>query len=81
MKESIIQQCLDILKKNDITNEIKSLILIPLLNFLYIEFKPYIYVIILLVFFIFFTFIINLILLIILILILRYKNKNSIFLN
>ena len=69
MKDSLVQQCLDILKRDDIKNEFKML-LKPVINFILYEINPYIYIIVALVFLIF---IMILAILIILILIIRNK--------
>ena len=69
MKDSFVQQCLDILKRDDIKNEFKML-LKPVINFILYEINPYIYIIVALVFLIF---IMILAILIILILIIRNK--------
>ena len=69
MKDSIIQQCLNILKKEDVKKEFKMLIA-PIIDFILYEINPYIYIIIILVFMIF---IMILAILIILILLLRNK--------
>ena len=71
MKDSIVQQCLDILKKEEVKNEIKIL-LKPVINFIFHEINPYIYVIIMVVFLLF---IMNLVILFILISILRNKSN------
>ena len=52
MKESLIKQCLDILKTDDVRNEIKELFS-PVTDLIMYEIYPYIYVIIFLVFLIF----------------------------
>jgi hypothetical protein len=52
MKDSIINQCLDILKTDDVRNEIK-IIFSPVTDLILYEIYPYIYVIISLVFLIF----------------------------
>ena len=52
MKDSLVQQCLDILKREDIKSEIKILFK-PILEFILYEINPYIYIILTLVFFIF----------------------------
>jgi hypothetical protein len=70
MKESIVQQCLDILKRDDVKNEFKS-ILKPVIDFILYEINPYIYITVTLVFMIF---IMILAILLILIYILRNKN-------
>jgi hypothetical protein len=73
MKDSLVQQCLDILKRDDIKNEFKML-LKPLIDFILYEINPYIYITVALVFFIF---IMILAILIILIMLLRNKNVIS----
>lgn len=52
MKESIVQQCLDILKREDVKQEFKIL-LKPVIDFILYEINPYIYMTVLLVFMIF----------------------------
>lgn len=42
IKETIIQQCLDLLKRQDVKNEIKSLMR-PVIDMLLHEITPYIY--------------------------------------
>jgi hypothetical protein len=69
MKDSIVQQCLDILKRDDIKNEFKML-LKPVIDFILYEINPYIYITVALVFLIF---IMILAILIMLILIIRNK--------
>jgi len=69
MKDSLVQQCLDILKRDDIKNEFKML-LKPVIDFILYEINPYIYITVSLVFFIF---IMILAILIILIIVLRNK--------
>ena len=66
MKESIVQQCLDILKREDIKNEFKML-LKPIIDFILYEINPYIYITVSLVFFIFIMILAILIILIVLI--------------
>jgi hypothetical protein len=76
MKDSLIKQCLDILKTHDIRNEIKILFS-PVTDLILYEIYPYIYAIIFLVFLIF---ILILAILIILITLLRnnyYLSKVS----
>ena len=70
MKNFLIKQCLDILKTEDVRNEIKVLFS-PVTDLILYEIYPYIYVIIFLVFLIF---ILILAILIILIILLRNKN-------
>ena len=67
---SIISQCLDILKRDDVKNEFK-LMLKPVIDFILYEINPYIYITVTLVFMIF---IMILAILLILIYILRNKN-------
>ena len=69
MKDSLVQQCLDILKREDIKNEFKILFK-PILEFILYEINPYIYVTVTLVFLIF---IMILAILVILIFLLRNK--------
>ena len=52
MKDSLVQQCLDILKRDDIKNEFK-LMLKPLIDFILFEIYPYIYITVTLVLLIF----------------------------
>jgi len=70
MKETFVQQCLDILKRDDIKNEFKML-LKPVIDFILYEINPYIYITVSLVFLIF---IMILAILIILIILLRNKH-------
>jgi hypothetical protein len=70
MKDSLVQQCLDILKRDDIKNEFK-LMLKPLIDFILFEIYPYIYITVTLVLLIF---IMILAILLILIYILRNKH-------
>jgi hypothetical protein len=69
MKDSLVQQCLDILKKEDIKNELKILFT-PVLDFLLYELNPYIYITVTLVLL---NFVMILAILIILIFLLRNK--------
>ena len=69
MKDSLVQQCLDILKRDSIKNEFK-LLLKPVIDFILYEINPYIYITITLVSLIF---IMILAILIILVMILRNK--------
>jgi hypothetical protein len=69
MKDSFVQQCLDILKRDDIKNEVKML-LKPVIDFILYEINPYIYIIMSLVFLIF---VMILAILIMLILIIRNR--------
>jgi hypothetical protein len=77
MKDSLAQQCLDVLKRDDVKTEFKILFQ-PLIDFVIIQISPYIYLTILLVFFIF---IMILAILVILIFILRNKQIITKFLN
>ena len=71
MKDSsLVQQCLDILKRDDIKNEFKML-LKPVIDFILYEINPYIYITVTLVFFIFIM-----ILAILIILVALLYNKN-----
>jgi len=72
MKESLVQQCLAILKRDDIKNEFKML-LKPIIDFILYEINPYIYITVSLVFLIFLM-----ILAILLILINLMRNKEFI---
>jgi hypothetical protein len=45
MKESLVQQCLNLLKKEEIRNELK-LVSSSLIDFVFYDIKPYIYVVI-----------------------------------
>jgi len=69
MKDSIVQQCLDILKREDVKKEFKMM-LKPVIDFILYEINPYIYITVSLVFLIF---IMILAILVILILLLRNK--------
>jgi hypothetical protein len=69
MKDSLIKQCLDILKTQDVKNEIK-IIFSPVTDLIMYEIYPYIYLII---FFVFLIFVFILAILVILITLLRSK--------
>ena len=69
MKESFVQQCLDILKRDDVKNEFKTMFT-PLIDFILYEINPYIYITVTLVFLIF---VMILAILVILIYLLRNK--------
>jgi hypothetical protein len=73
MKESLVQQCLELLKKEDIKNELKILFK-PVMDIILYEINPYIYVTLILVFCIF---IMILAILILLISVLRNYNRMS----
>jgi uncharacterized membrane protein len=77
MKDSLVQQCLDILKRDDIKNEFKML-LKPIIDFILYEINPYIYITVALVFLIF---VMILAILVILIMLLRNKQIIARFLN
>jgi hypothetical protein len=70
MKDSLVQQCLDILKRDDIKNEFK-LMLKPLIDFILFEIYPYIYIT---VTFVLLIFLMILAILLLLIYILRNKH-------
>ena len=70
MKDSLIKQCLDILKTDDVRREIKILFS-PVTDIILYEIYPYIYAII---FFVFCIFVLILAILIILIILIRNKN-------
>jgi hypothetical protein len=70
MKDSLIKQCLDILKTDDVRREIK-LLFSPVTDLILYEIYPYIYAII---FFVFCIFVLILAILIILIILIRNKN-------
>ena len=72
MKDSLVQQCLDILKREDVKNEFKTM-LKPLIEYILYEINPYIYITVTLVFMIF-----MMILAILFILILLLRNKQII---
>jgi hypothetical protein len=72
MKDSLVQQCLDLLKREDIKNEVKML-LKPIIDFILYEINPYIYITMSLVFLIFIM-----ILAILILLILMIRNKEVI---
>ena len=73
MKDSLVQQCLDILKRDDIKNEFKML-LKPVIDFILYEINPYIYITVALVFLIF-----VMILAILIILIMILHNKQAFY--
>ena len=73
MKESLVQQCIDLLKHQDIKSNLHSLFS-PVLDCIIYEIRPYIYIMVGLILFIIFIFIMNLAILILLILVLRNKN-------
>lgn len=73
MRDSFVQQCLDLLKREDIKQECKKL-LKPVIDFILYEINPYIYIIVSLVFLIFIM-----ILVILILLILMVRNKQPSF--
>ena len=73
MKDSLVQQCLDILKRDDIKNEL-NLLSNSVINYILHEVKPLVFISIL---FITILFIMNLALVIMLILLLRNKQTIS----
>jgi hypothetical protein len=75
MKDSLVSQCLDILKRDDVKNEFRVL-LKPLIDFILYEINPYIYITVTLVFLIF---IMILAILVMLILLMRNKQLISKF--
>ena len=75
MKDSLVRQCLDILKRDDVKKEFKML-LKPVIDFIIYEITPYIYITVTLVFLIF---IMILTILVILITLLHNKNISNIF--
>ena len=75
MKDSLVQQCLDILKRDDVKKEIKQLFT-PLLDFILYEINPYIYITVALVFMIFVMILAILVLLIILLRNKSFFSKN-----
>lgn len=72
MKDSLVNQFLDILKRDDIKNEFKML-LKPVIDFILYEINPYIYITVSLVFLIFIM-----ILAILIILVILMRNKQLI---
>jgi len=74
MKDSLVKEFLNMLKKDEIKNEFKS-ILKPIIDFILYEINPYIYITVILVFMIF---IMILAILVILIILLRNKQSLSI---
>jgi hypothetical protein len=74
MKDSFVQQCLNILKRDDIKNEFKML-LKPIIDFILYEINPYIYITVSLVFLIFIMILAILIILILLICNKEFINK------
>jgi hypothetical protein len=74
MKDSFVQQCLNILKRDDIKNEFKML-LKPIIDFILYEINPYIYITMTLVFLIFIMILAILIILILLICNKQFINK------
>ena len=73
MKQTLVQQCLEIIKREDIKKELKT-ILKPVIEFILYEINPYIYITVTLMVT---TFIMILIILIILIFLIRNKPTSS----
>lgn len=71
MRDSLVNQCLDILKRDDIKHEFKQL-LRPIIDFILYEINPYIYITMALFFLIF-----MMILAILVILIMLLRNKTN----
>lgn len=59
MKDSLLKQCLDVLKREDVKTEL-NLLLNPIIEFILFEIRPYTYVTILLLFLIFIMVLANL---------------------
>jgi hypothetical protein len=70
MKDSFVKQCLDMMKREDIKYEMKK-VFTPVIDIIFIEMSPYIYITIITIFSIF---IMVLAILILLIILLRSKN-------
>jgi hypothetical protein len=73
MKDTIVKQCVDILKRDDVKHELKVLFT-PLINFILYEINPYVYTIVTIILLLF---IMNLTIIFILLFMLR--NKQSFF--
>jgi len=71
MKDSLVQQCLDILKREDIKNEC-NLLSSSVINYIFNEIQPYVFVAIL---FVVMMFVMNFIMLIMLYFLLRNKQS------
>jgi len=71
LKDTIIYQCLDILKREDIKREMK-LLFQPVVEYIWFEINPYMNIILS---FVFILFVLNLAIFIILVLLLRNKEK------
>lgn len=74
MKDTIVNQCLDILKREDIKHELKT-IFKPVMDFILYEINPYIYITVTLVFLIFIMILAMLVILIILLRNKRFMDK------
>jgi hypothetical protein len=72
MKDTIVQQCLDILKRDDIKYQFRVLFA-PVIELIFYELKPYVYICVILV-----TSIFLMILGILILLIFVLRNKNTI---
>ena len=73
MKDTIVKQCVDILKRDDVKHELKILFT-PLINFILYEINPYVYTIVTIILLLF---IMNLTIIFILLFMLR--NKQTFF--
>ena len=73
MKDTIVKQCVDILKRDDVKHELKVLFT-PLINFILYEINPYVYTIVTIILLLF---IMNLTIIFIFLFMLR--NKQSFF--
>jgi len=71
LKDTIIYQCLDILKREDIKREMK-LLFQPVVEYIWFEINPYMNIILS---FVFILFVLNLAIFIILVLLLRNKER------
>jgi hypothetical protein len=72
MKDTIVKQCVDILKREDVKNELKFL-LTPLINFILYEINPYMYGFVAIILLLF---VMNLFIIFILLFMLRNKTNN-----
>jgi hypothetical protein len=73
MKDSLVQQCLDILKREDIKNEL-NLLSSSVIDFIVYEMKPYVFLALL---FIVVLFIMNLLIIIMLTILLHNKSNSQ----
>ena len=63
MKDSLLNQCFNILQSEDVKKEIKKILISPIIDLIFNEIYPYLYLIILILFFIFLLILVILILL------------------